>query len=127
MRLFAPSLAFVDLETTGMSAPRDRITEIGIVRVDADAADRSPQVREWTTLVDPEMPIPPAIQALTGITDSMVAGAPTFSQIRSTGGADRGCRQAPAAHRESAAAPGVDRVCSQPCEIVHSHACDGAC
>ena len=38
MQLFAPSLAFVDLETTGMRAADDRITEVGIVRVDADAA-----------------------------------------------------------------------------------------
>mgnify|MGYP001110648431 FL=1 len=38
MQLFAPSLAFVDLETTGTRAAADRITEVGIVRVDADAA-----------------------------------------------------------------------------------------
>lgn len=81
MELFAPSLAFVDLETTGMRAVHDRITEVGIVRVDADAAGGPPRVHEWSTLVDPEMPIPPVIQALTGITDAMVAGAPTFSAI----------------------------------------------
>ena len=51
----------------------DRITEVGIVRVDADAAGGAPRVHEWSTLVDPEVPIPPAIQALTGITDAMVA------------------------------------------------------
>ena len=81
MELFAPSLAFVDLETTGMRAAEDRITEVGIVRVDADAAGGAPRVHEWSTLVDPEMPIPPVIQALTGITDAMVAGAPTFAAI----------------------------------------------
>ena len=81
MELFAPSLAFVDLETTGTRAAHDRITEVGIVRVDADAAGGTPRVSEWSSLVDPEMPIPPVIQALTGITDAMVAAAPTFSRL----------------------------------------------
>ena len=40
-------LAFVDLETTGATATRDRITEIGVIEVD-DAG-----VREWSTLVNP--------------------------------------------------------------------------
>jgi DNA polymerase-3 subunit epsilon len=79
MQLFAPRLAFVDLETTGMRAEGDRITEIGIVTVDADGAE--PAVASWSTLVDPEVPIPPAIQALTGITDAMVRRAPTFSSV----------------------------------------------
>ena len=81
MHLFAPSIAIVDLETTGMHAGRDRITEVGVVRIDADAAGGAPRVQEWSTLVDPEVPIPPAIQALTGITDAMVRGAPTFSRV----------------------------------------------
>jgi oligoribonuclease (3'-5' exoribonuclease) len=42
MRLFAPSLAFVDLETTGTTAAQDRITEVGIVRVDADPEGVAP-------------------------------------------------------------------------------------
>jgi DNA polymerase III subunit epsilon len=75
-----PAFAFIDLETTGTSAQSDRITEIGIVRVDDDGT-ACPRVTEWTTLVDPEVPIPAAIQALTGITNSMVASAPTFATI----------------------------------------------
>ena len=75
-----PAFAFVDLETTGTRAAADRITEIGIVRVD-DALGLAPCVTEWSTLVDPEVPIPPAIQALTGITDAMVKSAPTFSTV----------------------------------------------
>ena len=68
-------LAFVDLETTGTSAHDDRVTEIGIVRVDGHG------LREWSSLVDPGRPIPPMIQSLTGISDAMVAGAPRFADI----------------------------------------------
>jgi DNA polymerase III subunit epsilon len=81
MRLFAPSLAFVDLETTGTRAACDRITEIGIVRVDACANGGEPRVTEWSSLVNPGVGIPPAIIALTGISDTMLANAPTFASL----------------------------------------------
>jgi DNA polymerase-3 subunit epsilon len=83
--LFAPALAFVDLETTGTAAQHDAITEVGVVRVDA-APDGigPPTVTEWSSLVDPGVPIPPAIQALTGITDAMVRGAPRFGELAAT-------------------------------------------
>ena len=81
MKLFAPALAFVDLETTGTAADRDAITEVGIVRVTVDPAGGAPTVTEWSTLVNPGVPIPPAIQALTGITDAMVRDAPSFAEI----------------------------------------------
>lgn len=68
-------LAFIDLETTGANALRDRITEIGIVEVDGA------RVTTWNTLVNPERPIPAFIQQLTGIRNEMVADAPTFSQV----------------------------------------------
>ncbi len=68
--------AFVDLETSGVSPADDRITEIGIVLVDDDAP-----VGEWSSLVDPGVPIPPEIQALTGITNEMVRGAPRFADL----------------------------------------------
>ena len=74
--MFAPAIAFVDLETTGMAAGADRVTEVGIVRIDEGA-----QVSEWSSLVNPECSIPAAIQALTGISNAMVAEAPTFRQI----------------------------------------------
>jgi DNA polymerase-3 subunit epsilon len=67
-------LAFVDLETTGCTAPLDRITEVGIVEVDDDG------VREWSTLINPETPIPASIQSMTGITNEMVRDAPTFEE-----------------------------------------------
>ena len=73
--MLAPAVAFVDLETTGMAPGEDRVADVAIVRVDGDA------VSEWSTLVDPQCSIPAAIQALTGITNAMVAGAPTFERI----------------------------------------------
>ena len=82
MQLFAPSLAFVDLETTGTQAAGDRITEVAVVRVEANPdGSGAPKVEEWSTLVNPGVPIPPEIQALTGITNDMVRAAPRFAAI----------------------------------------------
>ena len=75
--MFPDPVAFVDLETTGMTASGDRVTEVGIVRVDRGRAT------EWSSLVNPECSIPPAIQALTGISNAMVAKAPRFADIAS--------------------------------------------
>ena len=77
-------LAFVDLETTGGSPIEDRITEVGIIEVDLD--ERASRVtlrpvREWSALVNPDAPIPPFIETLTGITNAMVAGAPRFEEL----------------------------------------------
>ncbi len=69
-------LAFIDLETTGATATHDRITEIGIIEVDADGS-----VREWQQLVNPGILISPFIEQLTGISNEMVAGAPPFGAI----------------------------------------------
>ena len=66
----------VDVETTGTSPQNDRITEIGVVELDPDGT-----VREWSTLVNPGVGIPPFIQQLTGISDAMVASAPTFAEV----------------------------------------------
>ncbi len=68
-------LIFVDLETTGANATVDRITEIGIVEVAGD------QVTRWSTLVNPQVPIPPFIQNLTGISNQMVQDAPVFAEL----------------------------------------------
>jgi DNA polymerase-3 subunit epsilon len=69
-------LVFIDLETTGANATGDRITEIGMVEVDVDG-----RVTRWSTLVNPERPIPPFIQGLTGINDAMVQHAPRFDTL----------------------------------------------
>lgn len=71
-----PSVTFLDLETTGATPLRDRITEIALVRFD----DGVETVR-WQTLVNPQQPIPPFIQSLTGIDDNMVADAPLFAEV----------------------------------------------
>src|SRR6202521_3197872 len=69
-------LVFVDLETTGGNAAYDRITEVGVVRV-----RNGELVEEWSSLVNPECPIPSYIEAFTGITNQMVADAPRFAEI----------------------------------------------
>jgi DNA polymerase III subunit epsilon len=75
----APRLAFVDVETTGSSPERARVTEVGVVRVDFDGD--AIRVDEWSTLVNPGVPIPSEIQWLTGITNEMVRVAPSFADI----------------------------------------------
>lgn len=71
--------AFValDLETTGLDVRRDRVVQIGAVRLDgfAIAAD-APFLR----LVDPQQPIPPLATRIHGIADADVAGAPPIAQ-----------------------------------------------
>jgi DNA polymerase III subunit epsilon len=74
--MFSQSLAIVDVETTGATPSHDRITEIGVIRV-----ERGKLVEEWSSLVNPQTHIPPAIETLTGITNKMVAAAPTFRLI----------------------------------------------
>ena len=71
-----PSYVLLDLETTGATPLRDRITEIALVRF-----DHGIETARWQTLVNPETPIPPFIQNLTGITDDMVRDAPTFAEV----------------------------------------------
>src|SRR5215470_8265172 len=74
--MFDSRLVFLDLETTGASADRDRITEVGLVEVAGGQL-----LQEWSTLVDPGRVIPPVVVSLTGITDPMVLGAPSFADV----------------------------------------------
>jgi Rad3-related DNA helicase/DNA polymerase III epsilon subunit-like protein len=61
-----------DLETTGLSPRSDRILEIGAVRYDSALRP----IDELQVIVDPQIPIPLAIQRLVGLTDEDVVGAP---------------------------------------------------
>jgi DNA polymerase III subunit epsilon len=66
----------VDLETTGGSPNICAITEIGAVKVRGGE-----WLGEFQTLVNPQCNVPPFIAVLTGITDAMVATAPTLSAV----------------------------------------------
>lgn len=68
-------VAIIDLESTGGDMYQDRITEIAILRFDQGKTSR----HEW--LVNPKKNIPPFITSLTGISNEMVADAPTFSEL----------------------------------------------
>ena len=66
----------VDLETTGGSPAEAGITEIGAVRIRGGEV-----IGEFSTLVNPGVPIPPFVAALTGITDALLAGAPRLGAV----------------------------------------------
>lgn len=69
------SYVVVDLETTGLQPAKDRILEIGAVKVEKGEVKDT-----FCTFINPRMAIPPFIQALTGITQDMVENAPTAEQ-----------------------------------------------
>lgn len=72
--LSACTFAVVDVETTGMrAAGDDRVTDIAVVLVQGDRVELV-----YDSLINPGCPIAPQITVLTGITDAMVADAPTF-------------------------------------------------
>jgi len=71
------AFAVVDVETTGMRAgASDRITEIAVVVVHGGRREVV-----FDSLVNPGRPIPPAICAITNITNEMVQRAPTFAEV----------------------------------------------
>jgi len=74
--LFSVPIACIDVETTGASAEfGDRIIEIGIVRY-----DNGVKTAEYEQVIDPRRPISHGVSALTGITQAMCDGQPTFCQ-----------------------------------------------
>ena len=72
-------LVCVDLEATGVWPRRDRIVQIAAASIFPNGS-----ISTWSSLVNPEQPIPPAVTAIHGITDAMVASEPTFKQVAST-------------------------------------------
>jgi len=75
MKLIKP-LVVLDLETTGIWIEKDRIIEIGMVKVMPDGKEEV-----YSSHVNPCMPIPPVVTELTGITDADVKDAPAFAAI----------------------------------------------
>ena len=69
-------LCVIDVETTGLSPETARITEVALI-----ICDENQILSHWSTLIQPEMPIPEMISKITGITDEMVRNAPKFAQV----------------------------------------------
>ena len=68
--------AILDIETTGGKFNEEGITEIAIYRFDGEKI-----VDQFVSLINPEIPIQPFVQQLTGINDKMLINAPKFFQI----------------------------------------------
>jgi DNA polymerase-3 subunit epsilon len=68
--------AVVDIETTGSFASGNGITEISI-----QVHDGIRVIDTYETLINPEKEIPNYIEALTGISNEMVCGAPKFEDV----------------------------------------------
>src|SRR5690606_9165860 len=69
-------LVAIDLETTGLDPLNDAIIEVGALRFrDGEVLD------EFSTLIDPDRPIPHLITNITGIRTQDVAGAPRIASI----------------------------------------------
>jgi DNA polymerase III epsilon subunit family exonuclease len=66
----------VDVEATGAKMPPNRIIELGAYRISGGRI-----VDKFVTLVNPELPIPRFVVALTGITNEMVKQAPLFADV----------------------------------------------
>ena len=66
------SYVCIDLETTGLDPRRDKIIEIGAVRI-----ERGETVGEWETFVNPGRKLPERIVELTGIHDGDLSGGET--------------------------------------------------
>lgn len=69
-------IVFIDIETTGVNVPSDRIVELSLLKI-------TPGGREqWmNSLVNPGMPIPPKTTAIHGISDDDVKNAPPFREL----------------------------------------------
>jgi DNA polymerase-3 subunit epsilon len=78
LTLGRPLICF-DLETTGISVATDRIVQIAVAKIYPDG-----HIERWSSLVDPEQPIPAAASAIHSISDETVADAPTFAQLADT-------------------------------------------
>lgn len=72
-----PSIVAFDLETTGLDPKSDAIIEIAMVRFDENGT-----LEEFSSLVNPGISISEEVENITGISNSDVANAPGFGDIR---------------------------------------------
>ncbi len=68
--------AIVDVETTGLSPQHGNIIEIAML-----ISDGTRVINSYSTLVNPEKPLPPMIKQITGIHDHMLTTAPRFFEV----------------------------------------------
>lgn len=68
--------ALVDIKTTGLHVTQDEIIEIAILILTPSGVEQ-----KWHRLIKPQRILSESISSLTGITNSMVADAPTFQDI----------------------------------------------
>lgn len=71
----SPPFALIDTETTGLSPQRDSIVEIAVVTLNTHFSE----IGRWHTLVNPKRSIPNC--RIHGVTQDMVAHAPTFAAV----------------------------------------------
>lgn len=69
-------ISFIDLETTGPHPTIDRVVQAAIIKVYPDGTENA-----WSSLVNPQMDIPPEATECHGITDADVKDAPTFHRL----------------------------------------------
>lgn len=75
LKLIRP-VVFMDLETTGLNLALDRIVEVALLKVQVDG---SRVIKR--KLINPGMAIPAEATAVHGITNEMVANAPSFKDL----------------------------------------------
>lgn len=75
MTILDTPIAVLDFETTGFP-PGARAVEVAVVHL-----DHGEITGRWSTLIDPQSPIPPRVAAIHGITDEAVRGAPPFAIV----------------------------------------------
>lgn len=69
-------IAFIDLETTGLNISTDRIVEIAILKLLPEGG-RDTFIRK----INPEIPVPPKVTAIHGLTDDDLKEMPSFDQL----------------------------------------------
>lgn len=74
--MFNEAIVCVDTETTGLLPHKDRVIEIGLVRIEGGR-----EVERFHTLLNPGVLLPDIITEITGLTDVDVRGAPKFAEI----------------------------------------------